>query len=111
MLNIDVKNIVYWMKIVSGVFQIGGVVVASLIDLKSKAVDLALESVPGNPALEEYNSIKGDGGRIPSEEELHYNDLASRDNPKRNAALFKLSIVMVGFGMALQLLADIIEPA
>ncbi|NWC72505.1 hypothetical protein HX823_00265 [Pseudomonas sp. P7759] len=111
MLNIDLKTIVYWMKIVSGISQLGGLVVASRIDLKSKAVDLALENVPGNPALEAYQSSKCGGVRIPSVEEIRYNDLASRENPQRNAALFKLSIAMVGFGMALQLIADIIEPA
>jgi len=110
MSTIEVKTIVYWMKIVSGVLQLGGLVVASRIDLKSKTVDIALESIPGNFVLEEYESSKGDGGRIPSEEELRYISLASKDNAAKNAIFFRCSIVMVGFGMMLQLIADIIEP-
>jgi len=110
MMDVGIKNVVYGMKILSGILQLSGLIIASRIDLRSKAVETAFDDIPGNPFLEAYESSKGDGIRTLSREELRYNDLSSRDNPARNVTLFKWSICMVGFGMTLQLIADIIEP-
>lgn len=110
MMDVEIKNVVYGMKILSGILQLSGLIIASRIDLRSKAVETAFDDIPGNPLLEAYESSKGDGIRTLSREELRYNDLSSRDNPARNVTLFKWSICMVGFGMTLQLIADIIEP-
>lgn len=110
MMDVGIKNVVYGMKILSGILQLGGLIIASRIDLKNKAVETAFDNIPGNHILEAYEAGKGEGIRTPSKEEVHYNDLSNRDNPARNATLFKWSIGMVGLGMALQLIADIIEP-
>ena len=111
MMDFGIKNVVYGMKILSGILQLGGLIIASRIDLKSKAVDTAYDDIPGNPLLEVFESAKGDGIRTLSKEELRYNELSSRDKPARNVTLFKWSIGMVGVGMALQLIADILEPS
>ncbi|WP_458725059.1 hypothetical protein [Pseudomonas mandelii] len=110
-MDAGLKNLVYGMKILSGILQLSGLFIVSRIDLKSNAVDTAFENIPGNPFLDAYESAKGDGIRKLSKEELHYNELSSRDNPARNVTLIKWSIGMVGLGMALQLTADIIEPS
>ena len=110
MLFMEIKGIVFGMKVISGVLQFGGLVVASRIDLRTKAVELAEEAIPVDDFVNQYRSVTDDVPYVPSKEKLHHAHLASLNDSLKNAKLFKWSIWMVGAGMLIQLLADIIDP-